>query len=84
MAGLAALALVGTGLAGTAQAAYPGQDGLIAFVRGGNIYTIESERVRADPADQRRARLGAALVAGRAADRLSRPGQPVDHVGQRP
>lgn len=57
-AGLAALALLGTGLAGTAQAAYPGpktdpgpkadpgpraypgQDGLIAFVRGGNIYTI--------------------------------------------
>lgn len=40
-AGLAALALLGTGLAGTAQAAYPGKDGKIAFVRDGNIYTIE-------------------------------------------
>jgi len=40
---LAAGALVGTGLAGTAQAAYPGSDGLIAFVRSGNIYTINPE-----------------------------------------
>jgi hypothetical protein len=37
---VASLALLGTGLVGTAQAAYPGGDGLIAFVRGGNIYTI--------------------------------------------
>jgi hypothetical protein len=42
-AGLTALALLGTGLAGTAQAAYPGQDGLIAFVRGGNIYRIATD-----------------------------------------
>jgi hypothetical protein len=40
---LAALALTGPGLAGTAQAAYPGQDGLIAFLRGGNVYTIQSD-----------------------------------------
>ncbi len=41
---VAAIALLGAGLsaalAGSAQAAYPGSDGLIAFVRGGNIYTI--------------------------------------------
>jgi hypothetical protein len=42
VAGLSALALLGTGLAGTAQASYPGGDGLIAFVRDGNIYTITS------------------------------------------
>jgi Dipeptidyl peptidase IV (DPP IV) N-terminal region len=41
IAGLGSLALLGIWLAGTAQAAYPGADGLIAFVRGGNIYTIE-------------------------------------------
>jgi hypothetical protein len=41
LAGLASLALLGTGLTGTAQAAYPGANGRIAFVRGGNIYTIE-------------------------------------------
>ncbi|HSZ46775.1 MAG TPA: DPP IV N-terminal domain-containing protein [Streptosporangiaceae bacterium] len=40
---LAAAGLLATGLAGTAQAAYPGADGLIAFVRGGNIYTINPE-----------------------------------------
>jgi len=28
------------GLSGAAQAAYPGSDGLIALVRGGNIYTV--------------------------------------------
>lgn len=43
MAGLTALGLLGTGLAGTAQAAYPGQDGLIAFVRGGAIYRIATD-----------------------------------------
>jgi hypothetical protein len=42
-AGLASLVLLGTGLAGTAQAAYPGTDGLIAFVRHGNIYTINPQ-----------------------------------------
>jgi hypothetical protein len=36
-----ALALMGTFLSGTAQAAYPGTNGVIAFVRGGNIYTIK-------------------------------------------
>jgi WD40-like Beta Propeller Repeat len=36
------LALLGTFLSGTAQAAYPGTNGLIAFVRGGNIYTIKA------------------------------------------
>src|ERR1017187_560176 len=41
VAALASLALLGTGLAGTAQAAYPGANGRIAFVRGGNIFTIE-------------------------------------------
>jgi Dipeptidyl peptidase IV (DPP IV) N-terminal region len=32
-----------TGLAGTAQAAYHGNNGLIAFVRTGNIYTINPQ-----------------------------------------
>ncbi len=40
---VALAALLATGLAGTAQAAYPGADGLIAFVRGGNIYTINPQ-----------------------------------------
>jgi Dipeptidyl peptidase IV (DPP IV) N-terminal region len=44
-AGLAGTGLARTGLAGTAQASrtasYPGVNGLIAFVRGGNIFTIE-------------------------------------------
>jgi Dipeptidyl peptidase IV (DPP IV) N-terminal region len=40
---LAASALGAAALAGTAQAAYPGSDGLIAFVRGGNIYTIDPQ-----------------------------------------
>jgi hypothetical protein len=40
---LATTALVGIGSAGTAQAAYPGSDGLIAFVRNGNIYTVNPE-----------------------------------------
>jgi hypothetical protein len=40
---LAASALMLTGLAETAQAAYPGANGLIAFVRSGNIYTINPE-----------------------------------------
>jgi hypothetical protein len=35
-------ALLGAGQGGTAQAAYPGADGLIAFVRGGDIYTIKA------------------------------------------
>jgi hypothetical protein len=42
-AGLAALALLLAGLAGTAQAAYRGSAGRIAFVRGGNIYSIEPD-----------------------------------------
>jgi WD40 repeat protein len=40
LAAAAAAGLLATGLAGTAQASYPGSDGLIAFVRGGNIWTI--------------------------------------------
>jgi hypothetical protein len=45
-AGAAALvALVGTGHTGAAQASYPGADGVIAFVRGGNIYTIKANGV---------------------------------------
>jgi hypothetical protein len=40
LAAAGSLALLGTVLAGTAQAAYPGANGLIAFVRGGNIFTI--------------------------------------------
>lgn len=40
---LATGALVGTGFAGIAQAAYPGSNGLIAFVRNGDIYTINPE-----------------------------------------
>jgi hypothetical protein len=40
---LATASLVGVGFAGTAQAAYSGSDGLIAFVRHGNIYTINPE-----------------------------------------
>jgi hypothetical protein len=36
-------ALLGTGPAGIARAAYPGAGGLIAFVRNGNIYTINPE-----------------------------------------
>ena len=42
-AALATGALCGIGFAGTAQAAYPGSDGLIAFVRNGNIYTINPQ-----------------------------------------
>ncbi len=45
-AGAAALvaltALLGAGHTGRAQASYPGADGLIAFVRAGNIYTIKA------------------------------------------
>jgi hypothetical protein len=40
LAGATAVALLTTGLSGTALAAYPGADGLIAFVKGGNVYTI--------------------------------------------
>jgi len=42
VAAAGSLALLGTFLAGTAEAAYPGTNGLIAFVRSGNIYTIKS------------------------------------------
>jgi Dipeptidyl peptidase IV (DPP IV) N-terminal region len=42
VAAAGSIALLGTFLAGTAQAAYPGTNGLIAFVRAGNIYTIKS------------------------------------------
>jgi hypothetical protein len=42
-AALATAALLSVGFAGTAQAAYHGTDGLIAFVRHGNIYTINPE-----------------------------------------
>ncbi|HUA43114.1 MAG TPA: DPP IV N-terminal domain-containing protein [Streptosporangiaceae bacterium] len=45
LAFLIGLALLGTVLTGTAEAAYPGGDGLIAFVRGGNIYTIDPGRL---------------------------------------
>lgn len=38
---LSLIALSSAGLAGTAQAAYRGADGRIAFVRGGDIYTIQ-------------------------------------------
>ena len=45
-AGAAAMvALLGTGHTGTAQASYTGADGLIAFVRGGDIYTIKANGV---------------------------------------
>lgn len=40
LSALTLIALVGAGSAGTAQAAYHGRDGRIAFVRGGDIYTI--------------------------------------------
>lgn len=43
LSAVAVAALVATGLTGTAQAAYQGLDGLIAFVRNGNIYTINPE-----------------------------------------
>lgn len=43
LACLAGLALTCTALTGVAQAAYPGQEGRIAFVRAGNIYTIEPD-----------------------------------------
>jgi hypothetical protein len=43
LATLATGALLAAGLTGTAQAAYPGADGLIAFVRAGNIYTINPQ-----------------------------------------
>jgi hypothetical protein len=42
-AALATATLLSVGFAGTAQAAYHGSDGLIAFVRHGNIYTIDPE-----------------------------------------
>ncbi len=41
MSALAAFSLLSAGLAGTARAAYSGTDGRIAFVRGGDIYTIK-------------------------------------------
>jgi WD40-like Beta Propeller Repeat len=41
LVGLASLSLLATGLAGTARASYHGTNGRIAFVRGGNIFTIE-------------------------------------------
>jgi dipeptidyl aminopeptidase/acylaminoacyl peptidase len=40
---LATAALLGISVPGIAQAAYAGSDGLIAFVRHGNIYTINPE-----------------------------------------
>jgi WD40-like Beta Propeller Repeat len=40
-AALVSLLLLGAGWAGAARAAYPGSDGRIAFVRDGNIYSIE-------------------------------------------
>ena len=40
---VAAAALLGVSVPGIAQAAYPGSDGLIAFVRHGNIYTVNPE-----------------------------------------
>lgn len=43
------LALFGTVLSGTAKTAYPGANGLIAFVRGGNIYTINPADLSASP-----------------------------------
>jgi WD40-like Beta Propeller Repeat len=55
---LAASALMLTGLAGTAQAAYHGNDGLIAFVRSGNIYTINPEASPAGPTTVRLTRDG--------------------------
>jgi len=42
---LSVTALSVTVLSGTAQAAYPGGNGLIAFVRGGNIYTVSPAHV---------------------------------------
>jgi hypothetical protein len=39
-AALLGVALSVTAVSGAAQAAYPGGNGLIAFVRGGNIYTV--------------------------------------------
>jgi Dipeptidyl peptidase IV (DPP IV) N-terminal region len=42
VAAAGSVALLGTFMSGTAQAAYPGSNGLIAFVRAGNIYTIKS------------------------------------------
>ncbi len=38
---LGAIALAGAGLARPARAAYPGSEGRIAFVRNGNIYSIQ-------------------------------------------
>jgi hypothetical protein len=43
MSGLAAAALTCTVATGVAQAAYPGGAGRIAFVRSGNIFTIEPD-----------------------------------------
>ncbi len=41
LSALAAVTLLSAGLAGTAHAAYSGNNGRIAFVRGGDIYTIQ-------------------------------------------
>ncbi len=49
LAPLIGLTLLGTVLSGTAEAAYPGADGLIAFVHGGNIYTINPADRSASP-----------------------------------
>lgn len=43
LSALAATTLLAGAFTGTAQAAYAGADGLIAFVRHGNIYTINPE-----------------------------------------
>jgi hypothetical protein len=40
---LSGIALSVTALTGIAQAAYPGRDGLIAFVRDGNIFTVNPD-----------------------------------------
>jgi hypothetical protein len=55
---LAAIALMLTGVAGPAQAAYHGNNGLIAFVRSGNIYTIDPEASPAGPTTVRLTRDG--------------------------
>jgi len=44
-AALLGAVLAVTALSGAAQAAYPGGDGLIAFVRGGDVYTVNPAHV---------------------------------------
>ena len=83
---VAAAALLGISVPGIAQAAYPGSDGLIAFVRHGNIYTINPEAATPSSTVVRLTRGGHDSGPRWSPDGSSLPtwtGQPVDHECER-